>query len=501
LIAHLNSPMQAATWLQSRVTGRLTTDSRDVADGDGFIAWPGAQTDGRCYVAVALAVGAPAILVEHKDVESFDLQDGPIATYTDLKQALGPIASNYYDAPSENLAVVAVTGTNGKTSTTWLFAQALSKLGQRCGIVGTLGIGEPGVMKPNGLTTPDPVRLHGELRRFVDQGFSACAIEASSIGLVEHRLDALAIRVAVFTNFTQDHLDFHLSMETYWKAKRALFYWPGLRAVVLNIDDAKGAELAAELHATDLDVWTCSLKGPARIRASNIAQHANGLAFEVVEEAENAQEGMAFLLETQMVGEYNVANLIGVVAAMRALQIPLAQAVAACTNLRPIPGRMELLASPNAPLVVIDYAHTPDALEKVLTALKPVARARGGRLCCMFGCGGDRDRTKRPQMAAIAERHADHVMLTSDNPRLEPPMAIIEDVMRGFAEARLVKVEPDRATAIALVLKMAAAQDVVVLAGKGHEPYQDIGGVKRAYSDRAEADAALAARASAGGAP
>ena len=487
MITHLDSPAQAAAWLRDRVTGQMTTDSRDVADGDGFIAWPGAASDGRRYVAAALATGARACLVEQKDVDAFGFSDARIAGYTGLKRALGPIASRYYDAPSAHLDVVAVTGTNGKTSTTWLLAQALSKLGKRCGVVGTLGIGEPGSMNANGLTTPDPVRLHGELRRFVDGGFSACAIEASSIGLAEHRLDALAIRVALFTNFTQDHLDFHGSMAGYWQAKRALFNWPGLRAAVLNLDDPKGVELEADLRATDLDVWSCSMKGPARIRARHIVHHAAGLGFEVVEGAD------AISLQTQLVGDYNVANLICAVAAMRALQIPLRDAVAACADLVPVPGRMELLASPNAPLVVIDYAHTPDALEKVLTALRPMALARSGLLWCLFGCGGDRDRTKRPLMAAIAEQNADQIMLTSDNPRHENPMAIIDDVMRGFARADAVRVEPDRAAAIARVLELAGAADVVLLAGKGHEPYQDVGGEKRVFSDRVQAEFVLAA--------
>ena len=493
MIAHLGSPVQAAAWLQAHVTGKITTDSRAVAHGDGFIAWPGAATDGRRYVAAALGLGAQACLVEQKGLADFDLHNEPIASYTDLKQALGPIASIYYNAPSEQLDVVAVTGTNGKTSTTWLLAQALTRLGRRCGVVGTLGIGEPGAMRDTGLTTPDPVRLHGQLRRFVDEGFAACAIEASSIGLVEHRLDALAIRVAVFTNFTQDHLDFHGSMDAYWQAKRALFSWPDLRAAVLSIDDAKGVALESALRATELDVWTCSISGPARIRARKLMHNPVGLAFEIVEGAE------AITLQTRLVGDYNVSNLLGAVAAMRALQIPLREAVAACTDLAPVPGRMELLSTPNAPLVVIDYAHTPDALEKVLMALRPMTRARGGQLWCLFGCGGDRDRAKRPLMATIAEQHADRVMVTSDNPRLEKPMTIIGDVMRGFSQAALVQVEPDRAAAIELVLKMAVPQDVVVLAGKGHEPYQDAGGAKRPFSDRSQAETAMGVRALAGG--
>jgi len=487
LIAHLDSPAQAADWLHARVAGALTTDSRAVESGDGFIAWPGAATDGRRYVNAALERGALACLVERNGVTDFDFHGERIASYTHLKKALGPIASCYFDTPSERLAVVAVTGTNGKTSTTWLLAQALSRLGKRCGVVGTLGIGEPGAMLENGLTTPDPVRLHGQLRRFVDEGFSACAIEASSIGLVEHRLDTLSIRVAVFTNFTQDHLDFHGTLDDYWQAKRALFNWPDLRACVLNIDDPKGLVLDAELRSAGMDVWTVSISGAARIRACHITDRAAGIGFEIVE------GDQAISVEMPMVGRYNISNLLGAVAAMRALQIPLGDAVAACAGLAPVPGRMELLSAPSAPLVVIDYAHTPDALEKVLVALGPMAISRGGQIWCVFGCGGDRDRTKRPLMAAIAERHADRVVLTSDNPRLEEPMAIIADVKRGFRHALAVRIDPDRAAAIAGAIGMAREQDVVLLAGKGHESYQDLGGIRHVFSDRAEAEAALRA--------
>ena len=269
--AQLQSAPEAAQWLRAHVIGRLRTDSRAVQAGDGFIAWPGYSTDGRAFVPAALAAGATACLVEAEGAGAFAFDDARVATLPALKAATGAIADDWYGAPSAALQVVAVTGTNGKTSTAWWLAQALAALGQRCGVIGTLGVGEPGAVEATGLTTPDPVTLHGTLRQFVDLGFAACAMEASSIGLVEHRLDALRIGVAVFTNFTRDHLDYHGSMQAYWAAKRALFDWPGLRGAVLNIDDAQGARLAQELaDRKGLNLWTVSLFEGARLRADGL---------------------------------------------------------------------------------------------------------------------------------------------------------------------------------------------------------------------------------------
>ncbi len=485
----LDTPVNAAAWLRERVRGSLHTDSRQVAPGDGFIAWPGAAVDGRRFAAGALASGASACLVEEQGAAAFGFDDARIAAYSGLKAATGPIASAYFDSPSDHLDVIAVTGTNGKTSTTWMLAQALTRLGRRCGIVGTLGIGEPGMMAANGLTTPDPVLLQARLRRFVDEGYSACAVEASSIGIAERRLDALAIKVAVLTNFTQDHLDFHASMQAYWEAKRQLFDWPGLKAAVVNLDDARGSELAAELASSGLDLWTVSVEGGARLSARNLQYGPVGLAFDVVE-----QGGESLSLQTRLIGEYNVANLLGALAALRSLDVPLADAVAACKELLPVPGRMDLIAHEDAPLVVIDYAHTPDALEKVLQALKPLAAARAGQLWCLFGCGGDRDAVKRPLMGAIAEKYADRIVVTSDNPRGEEPLAIIDDVTAGFSRLAVATVQADRAAAIAGSVGRAGVHDVVLLAGKGHEDYQDIGGRKIPFSDHAQARAALQAK-------
>jgi UDP-N-acetylmuramyl-tripeptide synthetase len=479
----LHSPQQAAQWLRSRVTGTLHCDSRKVAPGDGFIAWPGAATDGRAHVPAALAQGAAACLVEQHGVEAFGFDGPATAAYAHLKAATGPIAAAYFEEPSRALDVVAVTGTNGKTSTAWWLAQALSGA-----VVGTLGTGVPPELEFNGLTTPDPVLLQRQFRRFVHEGLKACAVEASSVGIVERRLDGTHIRVAIFTNFTQDHLDYHGTMEAYWQAKAELFRWPGLQAAVVNLDDKKGIALAQQLEGTGLDVWTVSCQRHARLRAEGIGYDAQGLRFTVIEGSER------HALATRMIGQYNVANLLGVLGAVRALGMPLADAVQACRDLLPVPGRMERLGDAGKPLVAVDYAHTPDALDKALQALRPLAVQRGGRLWCVFGCGGDRDSAKRPLMAAIAEKNADKVVVTSDNPRSEKPENIISQMLLGLAHGESAQVQPDRALAIAQTVAAAAAADVILLAGKGHENYQEIAGVKHPFDDRQHARAALDAR-------
>lgn len=483
----LRTPQEAAAWLRSRVSGEVHCDSRKVGAGDGFIAWPGAATDGRKFVPQALQQGAKACLVEHAGSDAYSFDSDAVAAYEGLKAATGPIGALFYGEPSHELDVLAVTGTNGKTSTAWWLAQALTNVGRSCGIVGTLGIGRPPHVEHTGLTTPDPVLMQRHFRRFVAEGAKACAIEASSIGIVERRLDGTRIRVAAFTNFTQDHLDYHGSMEAYWEAKAALFDWPDLQAAVLNLDDPKGGELEAKLKAR-LDVWTCSCEGAARLQAREIGYGGEGLRFVV------AEGGEQHLLQTQLIGQYNVANLLGVVGMMRALGVPLDQAVAACADLLPVPGRMERLNVPGQPLVAVDYAHTPDALDKGLQALQPLAKQRGGQLWCVFGCGGDRDPTKRPLMAAVAEREADRVVVTSDNPRSEQPDAIIAQVVRGLQRPQAASIQPDRALAIAQSVAGAASQDVILLAGKGHEDYQEVAGVKHAFSDQQHALRALEKR-------
>ncbi|MFM9922316.1 UDP-N-acetylmuramoyl-L-alanyl-D-glutamate--2,6-diaminopimelate ligase [Variovorax sp. H27-G14] len=513
------SPLVAAAWLKEHAPqSHMHADSRAVGAGDVFVAWPGAATDGRKHVGAALAQGAAACLVEHEGVEAFGFEgDERIVSYPGLKAATGPIAAAFYDNPSALLDVLAVTGTNGKTSTAWWLAEALSTLraagGVRaltldgtvqrdapspCAVMGTLGIGVPPALTYTGLTTPDPVMLQRELRALVSNGFGACAIEASSIGIAERRLDGTRIAVAVFTNFTQDHLDYHGSMDAYWQAKAELFRWPGLRAAVINIDDTHGASLCANLLDAGigaLDVWTVSADGkPARLMARDIGYGVQGLQFSVAEHGSVAVER----LSTGLIGQYNVANLLGVLGTLRALGLTLSRAVAACANLTSVPGRMDRVSNSSngqgMPLAVVDYAHTPDALDKALIGLRMLAKQRGGALWCLFGCGGDRDPIKRPMMAAVAERQADRVVVTSDNPRSEKPDAIIAQVLRGFSRPEAAQVQPDRAAAIADVLAQAAPQDVVLIAGKGHETWQDIGGERIAFSDKAHALDALARR-------
>ena len=494
----LHHPQDAAQWLRTQVRGLLHTDSRRVGAGDGFIAWPGGVTDGRQFVAAALAQGAAACLVDRAGVEKFAwVESDAIAAYDDLKTASGLIAAAYYEQPSQTLDVVAITGTNGKTSTAWWLAHALQNAGQRCAIVGTLGVGEVGHLEVTGMTTPDPVLLQARLRHMVDVGVNVCAIEASSIGLAEHRLNGTQVRVAMFTNFTQDHLDYHANMDSYWQAKLALFSWPGLQAAVVNVDDAKGATLAALLQARTPapNVWTVSCAADSspspvarHIVARHIQQGTTGLCFDVAEGDE------VHALQTHLVGHYNVSNVLGVIACLRALGYSLVDAVHACRVLPAVPGRMQTVGDTGEPLVVIDYAHTPDAVAQAAQALLPLAQSRGGELTCVLGCGGDRDAAKRPLMAAAAEQFAKQVVLTSDNPRSEDPQTILNQMLTGLRNAANALVIADRAQAIAQAVQQARAQDVVLVAGKGHEDYQEVAGVKHAFSDVTHAKQALQAR-------
>ncbi len=497
----LHSPLEAARWLRQRVTGQLRTDSRLVEPGDAFIAWPGAATDGRLFLKASLERGAQACVLAQEGSEawaSLSQQDGALpqlerlACMANLKAQAGLVADAYYEQPSDELSVLAVTGTNGKTSTTWWIAQALSSpvLRSTCGLVGTLGVGQLPKLSSTGMTTPDPVVLQRQFREFADAGVQHCAIEASSIGLAEHRLAGTRIKVAVFTNFTQDHLDYHGSMAAYWAAKQALFAWPGLQSAVVNIDDAQGARLAQQLQTRDLDVWTCSRRGPARLQARQLPS-AEGIAFEVTA----GQQSLT--LQTGLIGDYNIDNLLSVIGTVCALGFPLEEAVQACSYLTAVPGRMQRVATlkTDSPLTVVDYAHTPDAIDKALTALRPLAEQRGGRLWCVLGCGGDRDPGKRPVMASVAEKGADRLVLTSDNPRSESPQAILAAMQQGLVQADRAQVLEDRAMAIAWAIEQADCNDVVLVAGKGHEDYQEVQGVRHAFSDPEHVQAALQRRA------
>lgn len=503
----LSSVNEALQWLHERGVEGICTDSRQVKAGSAFIAWPGRATDARLYVDAACEAGALACVVEADGVDAFQFRTPErVAAMVGLKQLCGELASLFERQPSQRLTMVASTGTNGKTSTAWWTAQGLSALGQRCAVVGTLGWGEPArghsvdsaqgrphqALVSTGLTTPDPVTLQAALRQFVDRGVVACALEASSIGLAERRLCGTQIDVALFTNFTQDHLDYHGDMQSYWKAKESLFAWPGLRAAVVNVDDPYGALLAERLRAATLDLWTYSTISKARLQASEILCGMQGLTFSVHE------AGQIERVTTSLIGDYNVANLLAVMGGMRALGVSLTDAAAACAKLTPVPGRMQRVGTDLAdslPAVVVDYAHTPDALEKVLRALQPWAAQRQGQLWCVFGCGGNRDAAKRPLMAAVAEKNSRHVVLTSDNPRNEKPTEILSQMARGLSSSEAAWQIEDRQQAIERAVLAAHSQDVILLAGKGHEETQEIAGQKYPFSDVSHAQAALLRRA------
>ena len=470
-------------------TAAWSTDTRALGAGDVFVAWPGAARDPRQFVPQALAAGAAAVLIEAEGAQHFGFSDARIVAVEGLKALAGLLAAAWYGHPSEAVRLLAITGTNGKTSCALWTAQALNAAGQRCGVIGTLGAGWPDALHSTGFTTPDPVRLQAALATLRAQGAVWCAIEASSIGLVEHRLGGCAIHAAAFTNLTQDHLDYHGDMAAYAQAKQRLFAWPGLRHAVLNLDDTFAAQtLLADCRARGLKVQTTALLTMADWHAEDIVQTATGQRLTVVHD--NVRHG----LELPVLGAFNLSNLLLVAALLRTAGLGDAQILAALRTVRPAPGRMQLLGGQGTPLAVIDYAHTPDALDKALHALRPVAAARKGKLWCIFGAGGDRDTRKRPLMAQAAETLADRVVLTSDNPRSEAPHVILQDLLAGLQQPAQALLVQDRAVAIAQTLAHAAAHDVVLIAGKGHENTQEIAGRKLAFSDAFHARMALAAR-------
>ena len=472
----------------------VTHDSRQVAPGTLFLAWPGEKTDGRNYLVQALAAGAEAVVYEAGDgwVPPPELANRvPLIAVEGLRPMAGLLADRVYGAPSQSLWVAGVTGTNGKTTTSQWLAQALEALGVACGVIGTLGCGRIGRLEDLGFTTPEAPQIHAWLRRFLDAGCQAAVMEVSSIGLVQDRVAGVRFDVALFTNLTRDHLDYHGSMEAYAAAKRRLFERPELRAAVIDVDDAVGEAIARECAARGLETWAVSL----RARPALPGVRPLWLA-EPPREGTSGQRLMLALEDRTLpmhlpaFGTFNAGNALLVLGALLARGVALERAAAALGRVVPPPGRMQWLGGVAEPLVVIDYAHTPDALEQVISALVPTARTRGGRLVVVFGCGGDRDRGTRPRMGTGAAR-ADALIVTSDNPRSEPPEAILADILAGIERSDLL-VEPDRAKAIAQAIETAGADDVILLAGKGHEPYQEIAGVRHPFSDQQEAEAALA---------
>jgi len=469
------------------VIRRLATDSRAVRRGDTFLAYPGETQDGRRHIPQAIARGAASVLWD--TAPGFRWQRGwrvPNRGVPQLRRRAGTLANAVYDTPSERLWMIGITGTNGKTSCSQWLAQALTRAGQPCAAIGTLGYGMPGRLRPTLNTTPDAVWLHRTLAALERRGAQAVSMEVSSIGLAQDRVAGVAFDVALFTNLTHDHLDYHRTMTRYRAAKSRLFAMPGLQTAVINIDDPFGRQLARRARADGLRVLAYGFKdGGHALAASGLETDLKGVRFSVKTPWGRAR------VTSPVLGRFNAANLLGVLGALLASGIALRRAVRLLAALAPVPGRMQTAGGGRRPLVVVDYAHTPDALAKVLACLRELLPP-GARLICVFGCGGDRDRGKRPQMGAIAARLADRVYVTSDNPRGEDPWAILLDINQGIRRFREeVTLDPDRRRTIRCALADARRGDVVLIAGKGHESYQEVAGVRRPFSDLAVATAAL----------
>ena len=495
---------------------RLVTDSRMVKAGDTFVAYPGGQVDGRQFIAQAIAQGANAVIYEklvsghpweaHHFAWNAAWQIPNLAVH-DLRKQAGEIAALVYGHPSETLWMVGITGTNGKTSCSHWVTQSFNALGRKTALIGTLGNGFPDALQATLNTTPDAIRVHGLLAEFMQQGAQAVAMEVSSHALEQGRVNAVKYDVALLTNLSRDHLDYHGDMQSYAAAKRRLFEWKQLKYAVLNLDDAFGSELAEQLQDAESPSPQSSPacgRGGEREKQYSIPEVIGyGLSDQALQQAE--QQGLRMVyggklqldaqgcrmqvhtswgggeLNSPLLGRFNAENLLGTLAVLLVSDVPLADALRVVAQLRSVPGRMQTLGGAGRPAVVVDYAHTPDALEKVLHALREVTTPSGGKLICVFGCGGDRDRGKRPMMGTVAGKLADVSIVTSDNPRSENPQDIIAAIVHGISGS--YQVIEDRAQAIAQAIRSAQLADTVLIAGKGHEDYQEIKGVKYPFSD------------------
>ena len=463
---------------------RLSTDTRRVLPGDVFVALPGTRVDARTLIPQAIAVGAMGVIWEAQGFQWNNAWRIANVGVPNLRDRLGAIAATVYGDPSSKLWVAGVTGTNGKTSCSHWIAQALTHLGRRTAVMGTLGSGFVDHLVPGSRTTPDAVAVQSSLATLLAQGAKGVAMEVSSHGIDQGRVNDVAIATALFTNLSRDHLDYHGSMQAYGETKARLFRWPGLQHAVINVGDVFGASLAASLNRAQVDVLTYGLEtGDVSGHALDLSAH--GLSFDVKTPFGAGQ------IRSQLLGEYNALNLLGVLSTLLAAGIKLDEATRALERVEPVPGRMQMVRHPGRPMVVVDYAHTPDALAKVLQALRAVQRDRG-RLICVIGCGGERDAGKRPLMGEVATRLADLTIVTSDNPRSEDPQTIIGQIVAGAHPT--YEIEADRAAAIYRAIHDASAPDIVLLAGKGHETYQEIAGQRFPFSDVDVANAALAGR-------
>lgn len=456
----------------------LALDSRKVKQGDLFFACVGTQVDGKAYIDDAILRGARVVLAEG-NAPSELRGTIPVIFIPDLGKKIGVIASRFYHHPSEKMQVVGITGTNGKTSCSHFIAAALTQNQLPCGVIGTLGNGLYGHIQESNLTTPDAVTLQKTLADFLSQHAKYVAMEVSSHSVDQGRMNGVEFEIGIFTNLTRDHLDYHGTMENYAAAKRKFFDSTATKTIVANADDAFGRKLIQDFHgikpiyAYSLEKQKLEIDVPL-ISVENIRLDLDGIHARV-----NSPWGQGEI-SAHLIGKFNLSNILAAFTALSLLKIPFEKVLTLLSQLKSVPGRMQALGGKGKPLVVVDYAHTPDALEKVLQALRHHCQ---GKLICIFGCGGDRDRGKRPLMAAIAEKLADVVMMTDDNPRTENPAQIFEDILQGFQKPQTILQEHDRAKAIQKMIQQAEVGDCVLVAGKGAETYQIIGKEKFQFSD------------------
>lgn len=467
------------------ITG-LSIDSRTLMPGNIFMAYPGSLVDGRNYIHDAIAKGASCILCDGANKQSMDVSV-PLYYVNNLKSKVGLLASAYYYHPSRAMSLVGITGTNGKTTTSWLISRALNGLQRRSGVMGTLGNGLVDQTDASPLTTRDAIYVNQALREFVNKKATHVAMEVSSHAIDQGRVNGLTFDVGVFTNLSRDHLDYHESIEAYTNVKRQFFIQGDLRRAVINSDDDLGVQLQADLYG-QLPVYSYSAEGkPANhsdyhLSVISVRYSVDGF-IAIVQTPYGEIE-----LRSKLIGAFNLQNLLAALCTLISLGVSLKEAVQALACVQSVPGRMETFAVMGEPLVIIDYAHTPDAL---ISALKTVKGISKGRVFCVFGCGGERDRGKRPIMARAAERYSNHVILTDDNPRGESAAEIFQDITAGFLNKSCVLMEHDRRTAIIKAIDMACPDDIVLITGKGHETHQIINNQYLPFSDAAVVRATL----------
>ena len=471
----------------------LVTDSRLVKRGDTFLAYAGEVTDGRKFIPQAIAAGANAVLWDPQNFSWNPEWHIPALAINELRAKAGLIASSVYGNPSQKLWVVGITGTNGKTSCSHWYAQAMTSLGKKTAVLGTLGNGFGSELEASENTTSEATLLQRSLAKFLERGAQSVAMEVSSHGLVQGRLNGTTFSIAVLTNLSRDHLDYHQDMDTYAAAKARLFFWPELKYAVINMDDVLGVELSRQLANKYVITIGYGFHFPEErysnqfkmVYGSNLKVDIAGMEFDI--EFEDNHEH----LRIGLLGKFNASNLLAVVATLLASGIRLPDAVRSLQSVQPIPGRMEKYEGVGQPIIIVDYAHTPDALEKVLCTLRELSRTasqkkgtagQNARLFCVVGCGGDRDKGKRVMVGEVATRLADEVIFTSDNPRTENPLSIIQDIVAG-ASTKSYQIEADRALAIYQAIDNAQPGDIVLIAGKGHEKFQEIQGQKIPFND------------------